>query len=158
MALGRYNIGSLSHRPDGSRAVSPSLPTGGSSSLDLRSPDPTPGTQKWDPDQTWDPMPLPLTLNLKPFLPCLSLAHAHMTYQSNASRKKSVSLSKLFANAGTLWTGGSRQCQCLTFQLIQLGLFRPPRNTARPLRAHLQGQCTRHRHRNQPHQPHHHTR
>merc|ERR1712088_545281 len=32
----RYNIGSLSHRPDGSRAVSPSLPTGGSSSLDLR--------------------------------------------------------------------------------------------------------------------------
>ena len=80
MALGRYNIGSLSHRPDGSRAVSPSLPTGGSSSLDLRSPDPTPGTQKWDPDQTWDPMPLPLTLNLNPSFPaCHSHTHTWRT-------------------------------------------------------------------------------
>ena len=87
MALGRYNIGSLSHRPDGSRAVSPSLPTGGSSSLDLR----------WDPEMGprpdlrthWCPS------DHESFLPCLSLARAHMTHQSSAVKKTFEFLLKL---------------------------------------------------------------
>ena len=86
-------------------------------------------------------------------------SHTH-TWHTEQCHKEEICVSfktVTFAMAGTLWTGGSRQCQCLIFQLIQLGLFRPPRNTARPLRAPLQGQCVRHRHWNQ-HQPHRHTR
>ena len=44
-----------------------------------------PRPQTWDPEQTWDPMPL--TPKSQPFLPCLSLAHAHMTYHMPQRRK-----------------------------------------------------------------------